>query len=255
MRLEAEAALRFAEATGSAWRPGDPGAPVLLGVVPLREALVAPLRERLVDVPGSVPVLHGEHVLRVFAPLEIGTGVVASSRHVATQVTRTGSTVTVLAELRRPTGDLLEQHEMTAYLPGVDLGDDVGGRTRLQPVPVEALTEELHVRTDSEQSRRYAEASGDRTAFHVSDEHARAHGFDGVIMHGLCTLAMTMNGLQGRLGQVVQLGVRFASPGTPGDDIVVRWGEPDPGRAVFVTHAPSQVPTMTHGLVEHVRPA
>jgi multifunctional beta-oxidation protein len=225
----------------------------MYGVVPLREALVAPLWARLEGVPDSVPVLHGEHVVRVFAPIELGAELVTSSGHLATAVTRTGSTVTVLAELRLPSSQLLEQHEMTAYLPGVDLGGDVGGRTRLQPAEPAYLTEQLCIPTDPEQSRWYAEASGDRTAFHVSDEQARAHGFSGVIMHGLCTLTMTLNALGDRLGQVVQAAARFTSPGLPGEDILVQWGEVSPGRAVFTTRAPSQASTITHGLVDHVR--
>jgi len=128
----------------------------------------------------------------------------------------------------------------------------VGGRTRLQPVPEATLTDELRVATDAEQSRWYADASGDHTAFHVSDERARAHGFTGVIMHGLCTLSMTLNGLGPKLGGLLQVGARFTSPGLPGDDIIVRWGEAEPGRTRFVTHAPTEVSTMTHGLVDHV---
>lgn len=35
----------------------------------------------------------------------------------------------------------------------------------------------------------YAEVSGDRNPLHLSDEAARARGFDGIIAHGMLTLA------------------------------------------------------------------
>ncbi|MEE2827804.1 MAG: MaoC/PaaZ C-terminal domain-containing protein, partial [Myxococcota bacterium] len=34
----------------------------------------------------------------------------------------------------------------------------------------------------------FAELSGDFNPVHLDDEHARAAGFDGVIVHGMCVL-------------------------------------------------------------------
>jgi NAD(P)-dependent dehydrogenase (short-subunit alcohol dehydrogenase family)/acyl dehydratase/putative sterol carrier protein len=67
-----------------------------------------------------------------------------------------------------------------------------------------------------DQSFRYAKASGDDNPIHVDAEFAKAVGFKGVILHGLCTLALATKALPKNLER---LSVRFSKPVYPGDKL------------------------------------
>jgi len=64
----------------------------------------------------------------------------------------------------------------------------------------------------------FAELSGDFNPVHLDDEHARAAGFDGVIVHGMCVLGASARAAHFLApdGSVLQgLDVRFARPVLP----------------------------------------
>ena len=74
---------------------------------------------------------------------------------------------------------------------------------------------------------KYAEASGDRNKIHIDSEYAKKAGLEGIIVHGLCTMAMvieqiTDNYLKGLPGEIKDVNLRFSSPVWPEDDLTVR---------------------------------
>jgi acyl dehydratase len=83
-------------------------------------------------------------------------------------------------------------------------------------------------------THKYAEASGDKNKIHVDPEYAKKAGLDGVIVHGLCTMAMTLeqitdNHLSGFPGTIKEVSLRFSSPVWPGDNLVVQGWEGEEG--------------------------
>ena len=123
---------------------------------------------------------------------------------------------------------------------------------------------------DEDQTFRYAEPAGDPMPIHLDDDFARAMGQPGIIMHGLCTIAVVSHGLIGRVcpedpTRLSRLAVRMAGPAFPGTEITTTaWhidrtgeGERDPAstarRYAFRTtggggESPSVV--LTDGLAE-----
>ena len=78
-----------------------------------------------------------------------------------------------------------------------------------------------------DQSRDYAEASLDRNPIHMDDDIARAAGFPGVILHGLCTLAFASRGVvAGAAGgdpeRLRSIRARFSKPVLMGDVLTTR---------------------------------
>jgi acyl dehydratase len=68
---------------------------------------------------------------------------------------------------------------------------------------------------------RYAGASGDFNPIHWSDRVATSVGLPGVIAHGMLTLALTAQAVDGWLGgpgRVVELGCKFTRPVVVPDD-------------------------------------
>jgi acyl dehydratase len=90
---------------------------------------------------------------------------------------------------------------------------------------------------DEAQPRRYAAASGDSNPIHLDAEVAKAAGLPGVILHGLCTMAIATQAIVdevcgGDPGRLRHIAVRFAKPVFPGATLETRlWLDaPEGGR-------------------------
>ncbi|MCL6637072.1 MAG: MaoC family dehydratase N-terminal domain-containing protein [Alicyclobacillus sp.] len=69
----------------------------------------------------------------------------------------------------------------------------------------------------------YAKAAGDRNPIHLDEEAARAAGLDGVVVHGMWTMAQLGRLLMeaaGPHGRLRQFAVRFVDVVRPGDTLV-----------------------------------
>ncbi|MDX8054879.1 MaoC/PaaZ C-terminal domain-containing protein [Lentzea sp. BCCO 10_0798] len=91
------------------------------------------------------------------------------------------------------------------------------GETRELTVPG-TRPEISFFRTTADQALRYRE-TGDENPMHHDAEFARRAGFAQPILHGLCTLGITVRGLD-----FTELHARFTAPVTPGDELrIERW--------------------------------
>lgn len=113
---------------------------------------------------------------------------------------------------------------------GGDRGPSAGN-----PIPERAPDHELRDRIQPNQALIYR-LSGDRNPLHSDPAFARKAGFDHPILHGLCTYGVTGRALLKALcaGDPDRFGGmsgRFASPVSPGDELLVRIWELDDGAA------------------------
>jgi acyl dehydratase len=97
-----------------------------------------------------------------------------------------------------------------------------------------------------DQAVRYAEASGDANPIHVDDVAAKAVGLPGVILHGMCTMALCGRDVVDELAggdpnRLRRLAVRFYRPVFPGNDLVTTMydGGRDSGRQIVAFEASS----------------
>ncbi|MCX2954315.1 MaoC/PaaZ C-terminal domain-containing protein [Lentzea sp. NEAU-D7] len=91
------------------------------------------------------------------------------------------------------------------------------GETRPFAVP-ETAPEVEFFQTTEDQALRYRE-TGDENPMHHDAGFARLAGFAAPILHGLCTLGITVRGLD-----FTELHARFTAPVTPGDELrIERW--------------------------------
>jgi acyl dehydratase len=80
---------------------------------------------------------------------------------------------------------------------------------------------------DDDQTFRYAEAAGDPMPIHLDDEIAKAMGFPGIIIHGLCTMAFTsqaaiQHACPDDPTRLKRLAVRFSKIALPKQTITTR---------------------------------
>ena len=102
------------------------------------------------------------------------------------------------------------------------------------------------VRVDDDQTYRYSEASGDMMPIHLDDDVAKGVGLPGIIVHGLCTMAICSQAVVKTVAdddpsRLKRLAVRFSKPVFPGNDVVTTIYEvgDDNGRRVYAFEATS----------------
>ena len=81
------------------------------------------------------------------------------------------------------------------------------------------------IRVDDDITHRYSKASNDLNPIHTDENAAKKAGLGGVIVHGLCTMSMTMRAiiecyLDSDPYRLRQLSVRFSAPVYPGDILI-----------------------------------
>jgi acyl dehydratase len=133
----------------------------------------------------------------------------------------------------------------TVFVRGMKGGDAWGPERPPHPVADAARARPLgqvmrHV--DGDQTFRYRDASGDDHALHVDEKAAREANLPGIILHGLCTMAMCGSAVVdhvagGDPARLARLAVRFSKPVFPGSDLGVSLYEAGEGTYVFEAHS------------------
>jgi acyl dehydratase len=182
------------------------------------------------DVEGyDMRSMHGEHDLMIYKP--IMSGQMLRSRAAAVGLVPKSSGTLLVTKTETRDGDALV-NEMTFvnFLRGIELDSPVGeGEPSLgsAPAPDVEPVATMRYHVDPDQSFRYADASGDFGTYHVDPEAAQEAGFPGVIVHGLCTMAFAARAIVDACcerdpSKLQRLGVRFAAPLLPNQEIATR---------------------------------
>ena len=228
--VDAARVLAYAEATNDpnpVYRSGLVAPPVF-GVVPSWDAMSAPLHD-LVSPEWFQRIVHGEHDMHFHQPLVPGQEVVTTAGGYAVRVGRSGTRYTVrVVTTDHHSGTLVLEQFGTMFIRGMSDGESAGPDKPEHGFPKGARdhpvgTHSVHV--DDDQTVRYSEASGDHNPIHVDAEVAAAVGLPGIILHGLCTMAMTGQAVislaaAGDPNRLKRLAVRFSRPVFPGSDVV-----------------------------------
>jgi acyl dehydratase len=169
-------------------------------------------------------VVHGEQDIRIHRPIVGGDVLTSRAKVVGIHGKSSGVVVNTLVETRDAAEKLVNEQYFAAFYRGGNWPHELG-----EPFPSHDLDAALSDTTpaasvvqsyDADQTHRYAEASGDPMPIHTDEEFAKAMGFPGIIVHGLCTMAFTSRAVFGyacpedpeRLKRIV---VRFSAPGRP----------------------------------------
>jgi acyl dehydratase len=187
-------------------------------------------------------VVHGDQDIQISTPIQSGMTIRSRAAAVGVHVKESGTTVVLKTESRDADDRLLNEQYVTEFYRGI-----TGGTGRGEEAPEHRMTDELAgsepVAAPSypiaeDQTRRYADASGDHNAFHLDDEVARAAGLPGIIVHGLCLMAFAGRAVLASQeiddpAAIRRLAVRFSRPMTPGDALTTRIRRPENGAIRF----------------------
>lgn len=186
----------------------------------------------LVGTDNVGPVVHLSEANRRHGIAGAGDTLLASSRVLeVVPMAGRGTIATLGSEIRR-SDELVIGTESRLLLAGITLDrysacsgarkqERNSHRTKPSAAPALICAERTFA---SDQAQRYAEASGDQNAIHLDESAARAAGFDGVILHGMCVMAAAWSsavqyiagGDDARIGEI---SARFVRPVKPGERV------------------------------------
>jgi acyl dehydratase len=227
-----ERIAEYASATNdpiAAHRSGDVAPPVF-GIVPVFESMLMPAVD-VMPVELIPRVVHGEQDFHFRRPIRPGDRLVSRGKMIGYEGLENGTRAAIQLECRTEDGELVNTQYVTTFVRGFNAGRTVG---QLSPTHKfhEALRAQDPIATvvahiDTDQTFRYAPASGDPMPIHLDEEVAKDAGLPGIIAHGLCTMAFTswavLTEVAGSdVARLRRLAVRFSKMVIPGDDIETR---------------------------------
>jgi acyl dehydratase len=203
-------------------------APPVFGVVPTWDALFGTVTA-LVPAEHRPMLLHAEQDMHFHQPLVPGMTLTTVGEGYSVRVARSGTWLTVRVTSEDADGQLVLEQFATMFVRGMTGGESWGPERPDHTFVEEARGWRLGAVTrfvDADQTFRYAAASGDDNRIHVDDAFAKSVKLPGIIMHGLCTMAMcgamvVDEVAGGDPSQLARLAVRFSKPAFPGHELTV----------------------------------
>ncbi|MGW2934641.1 MaoC/PaaZ C-terminal domain-containing protein [Streptomyces sp. NPDC055722] len=168
-------------------------------------------------------IVHGAHDIRFVNPIRVGATLSASATVAGVRPVRAGAAVSVRILVSDDRGTITSEQWASAIVRGETLAGAVGANVPevgLKPESAQPVERTVLTPLNAELPRRFADISNDRHAIHLDDLAARSAGFDGVIMHGLCTMGLVSSAVAetvcpGRPARLARLAARFTAPAYP----------------------------------------
>lgn len=175
--------------------------------------------------------VHGEQHVELRRPIPPEAQVSNTARVADVFDKGSGAVIVLEVETRDEAGEVLYLNRRIIFARGQGgFGGDPGPKSDYAP-PQREPDAVLETPTMPQQALLYARASGENSRLHMDPDFARKVGFEGPIMHGLCTFGMVCKSvidhvLDGDVGRVAGCRTRFAAPVYPGEILVTRlWRE------------------------------
>ena len=247
---------------------GDPFSEHLAGRVATPMFAVVPIIDPMVRAMRQVTdafALHGEHDIRIHAPLRAGMTVRVQAATVGVWPKPAGVVLVIRIDSRTEQGEPLNRQHFVNLVPNSTIPAGAG-----EPPPEHRMPERLasgppiaepRFSLDPTLGRRYAEASGDMSPYTFDAEAARAVGLPGGVVGGICTMSFASRAVvegpcAGDAGRLKRLALRFSRLLLldPGQCITVPIWEGDALRGRRVVHFEVRdmrgETVVTHGLAE-----
>jgi acyl dehydratase len=227
--VDPERAKAYAAATNDDNPAYESGkyAPPIFGVVPTWDALVLVTAD-FVTPEMFMMLVHGEQDMHFHQPLVPGRTLVSTGEAHSIRVGGSGTRLTSRIEATdAEDGSPVLEIYNTVFIRGLSDGESGGPDKPDHAFPEDVRDRkvgEYSVPVDDDQTYRYRDASGDMNPIHVDDDFARSVGLPGIILHGLCTMAMTSQAAirtvaDGDPARLKRLAVRFSGNVLPGNDV------------------------------------
>ncbi len=173
-------------------------------------------------------LVHGEEEHILHRPIRPGDTLTAAPVIESIESKDTGETFTVRVGLSNQNGEEVATVRATSFIRGSGSGSKSSSASTDE---AREIVHEESVKVDDDQTFRYAEAAGDQNPIHQDENIAKMAGLPGIILHGMCTMAMATKGAVDGLAngdptRVKRVSVRFSKPVFPGQELTTKfWKE------------------------------
>ncbi len=203
-------------------------------------------------------LVHGEEEHILHHPIKPGDSLTVHPVIESIEQKDTGETFTVKIDVTNQQGTKVAEVRATSFIRGSGTGakkDAPAGPARAE----HSAVFQDSVKVDEDQTFRYAEASGDQNPIHQDEGFAKMAGLPGIILHGMCTMAMATKGAvdglaDGDPSRVKRVAVRFSKPVLPGQELTTKFWEVSSKDDVktygFETYNPDGEAVIKNGRVE-----
>jgi acyl dehydratase len=187
-------------------------APPVFSHVPVMQSMV-----EVLDKATGGFVLHGEHDFFFHAPIVPGQRLFTTSTLAGVRGTRAGTTFVVRSETVTHDGKPICTQYSTCLVRG-DPSDVTHGETPpARPTVAKTEGASSNYTLTPDQTRRYADAARDYSAYTIDPAVAAKAGFPAPIVHGMLTLSLAGRAIVdhhcgGQTPRLKRLGCRFAHP-------------------------------------------
>jgi len=169
-------------------------------------------------------IVHAGISINFHAGIHVGDQILSTAVLDTVEVKESGR-ILGFSFVTRKADDTLVADGTTTYF---ERGEQSGKKANLDHDDEETATVLMvkDITTLPNQSVLYAEGSGDRFPIHTSDEFARSVGLPGMILHGLCTLALSARAVvkrsaNGDWSRLSTVACRFSKIALPGEQLRV----------------------------------
>jgi acyl dehydratase len=203
--------------------PGGIMAPPMFNVVVTWLSLITAISDPDLRVD-LLRLLHRSQDMQFFAPIRPSDRISASASILSIESAAAGEVLTIGLEASNQRQQRVSRARFTALIRGrrerETQAQALNPDTVVSRQPLFTVSQTI----DLDQVVRYADASGDRNPIHLDESVARIAGLPGIIVHGLCTMAMTAKVIINRLcadnpARLRRIAVSFSRPVFPGDTI------------------------------------
>lgn len=202
-------------------------APPVFGDVIVWGALMRAMTE-VMSPEAFLMQVHGEQDMNFHKPLVPGMQLTSRAEPYSVRVGTSGTRYTVRITSVDDAGNAVMEQYATFFIRGMTEGPSAGPDKPDHVFPEAARSRRIGEYTshvDGDQTYRYRDASGDPNPVHLDEASAKAVGLPGIIVHGLCTMAMTGRAIVetvagGDPSRLTRLAVRFSKNVFPGSDLV-----------------------------------
>jgi len=227
--VDPERAQAYAGATNDpnpAYRTGGL-IPPLFAVVPTWDTTMTAVHD-VVPAEAMGMLVHLSQDMHFVRPLTAGQRLLTEAMIRGIRSRRSGATLLVVVTSTDEAGQPVLRQFASMFIRGLGGGESGGdeppAHSFAKPSRGAAVAEST-AHFDSDQTFRYADASGDTNRIHVDEVFAKEMGLPGIIVHGMCTMAFCGQAVIDDMAggdpvSLRRLAVRFSRPVLPDSDLV-----------------------------------
>ena len=192
-------------------------------------------------------LVHGDQSIKFFKPISAGDKMIFNATISEIEARGSGEVIKISVLSGDTDGNKVVESDWGLFIRGIGIGKVTQKSTNREKVVKESGHVLFHktFKIPTDITKRYSEAANDMNPIHLDDDMAKSAGLPGIVVHGMCTMAMTVQSivesfLNGDAFVMESIGVRFSAPVFPADELQVEGWDLNAGNEIgFHVHRKS----------------